>query len=48
MQEQGEGASVGQGDNRLAHTASDYLRLHADNPVDWREWGDAAFAEAGR
>ncbi len=46
MQQQGEGASVGQGDNRLAHAASDYLRLHADNPVDWREWGDAAFAEA--
>ncbi|WP_306231995.1 thioredoxin domain-containing protein [Agrococcus beijingensis] len=33
-------------DNRLAGAASDYLRLHADNPVDWREWGDDAFAEA--
>ncbi|SFR99607.1 hypothetical protein SAMN04487783_0367 [Agrococcus baldri] len=33
-------------DNRLAKASSDYLRLHADNPVDWREWGDAAFAEA--
>ncbi|GAA1420809.1 thioredoxin domain-containing protein [Agrococcus citreus] len=35
-----------QGDNRLAAATSDYLRLHADNPVDWREWGDEAFAEA--
>ncbi|GEK79619.1 thioredoxin domain-containing protein [Agrococcus baldri] len=33
-------------DNRLAAATSDYLRLHADNPVDWREWGEAAFAEA--
>ncbi|MET4098065.1 uncharacterized protein YyaL (SSP411 family) [Agrococcus sp. UYP10] len=33
-------------DNRLAEATSDYLRLHADNPVDWREWGDDAFAEA--
>lgn len=35
-----------QHDNRLGTATSDYLRLHADNPVDWREWGDAAFAEA--
>ncbi|WP_206445939.1 thioredoxin domain-containing protein [Agrococcus sp. KRD186] len=33
-------------DNRLGAATSDYLRLHAANPVDWREWGDAAFAEA--
>ncbi|WP_347754264.1 DUF255 domain-containing protein [Agrococcus sp. ProA11] len=33
-------------DNRLGSTTSDYLRLHADNPLDWREWGDEAFAEA--
>ena len=33
-------------DNRLAGATSDYLRLHAGNPVDWREWGDEAFAEA--
>ncbi|WP_405217039.1 thioredoxin domain-containing protein [Agrococcus sp. Ld7] len=33
-------------DNRLGTATSDYLRLHADNPVDWREWGEAAFAEA--
>lgn len=32
--------------NRLAHALSPYLRQHADNPVDWHEWSDAAFAEA--
>jgi uncharacterized protein len=32
--------------NRLAHATSPYLLQHADNPVDWREWGDDAFAEA--
>ena len=25
-----------------------YLLQHADNPVDWWQWSDAAFAEAGR
>ncbi len=34
--------------NRLAAATSPYLRQHADNPVDWREWGDDAFAEAAR
>lgn len=34
--------------NRLASATSPYLRQHADNPVDWREWGDDAFAEAAR
>ncbi|WP_068265450.1 thioredoxin domain-containing protein [Janibacter limosus] len=34
--------------NRLADSLSPYLRQHADNPVDWWEWGDAAFAEARR
>ncbi|MCS6578805.1 thioredoxin domain-containing protein [Curtobacterium poinsettiae] len=33
-------------DNRLGISVSPYLRLHADNPVDWREWGPEAFAEA--
>jgi hypothetical protein len=33
-------------DNRLATAVSPYLRMHADNPVDWREWGPEAFAEA--
>lgn len=32
--------------NRLASATSPYLQQHADNPVDWVEWGDAAFAEA--
>ncbi len=32
--------------NRLANATSPYLLQHADNPVDWREWGDEAFAEA--
>ncbi|MCU0627344.1 MAG: thioredoxin domain-containing protein, partial [Gemmatimonadaceae bacterium] len=32
--------------NRLAAESSPYLRQHADNPVDWYPWGDAAFARA--
>ncbi len=32
--------------NRLADAASPYLRSHADNPVDWWQWGPDAFAEA--
>ena len=32
--------------NRLSGASSPYLRLHADNPVDWWEWGPEAFAEA--
>ena len=34
--------------NRLATESSPYLRQHADNPVEWWPWGDAAFAEAKR
>src|SRR6478672_3241767 len=34
--------------NRLAAATSPYLLQHADNPVDWWEWGDDAFAEARR
>jgi uncharacterized protein YyaL (SSP411 family) len=34
--------------NRLAESTSPYLQQHADNPVDWWEWGDEAFAEARR
>ncbi|SDS37233.1 thioredoxin domain-containing protein [Agrococcus carbonis] len=41
-----QGEQHQQTDNRLGEAASAYLRLHADNPVDWREWGDEAFAEA--
>lgn len=32
--------------NHLAKATSPYLQQHADNPVDWFEWGEAAFAEA--
>jgi uncharacterized protein len=32
--------------NRLADSTSPYLLQHADNPVDWWEWGDEAFADA--
>ncbi|CAN5646806.1 thioredoxin domain-containing protein [soil metagenome] len=32
--------------NRLAASTSPYLLQHADNPVDWQEWGPEAFAEA--
>jgi uncharacterized protein len=34
--------------NRLAGATSPYLLQHADNPVDWWEWGEEAFAEARR
>jgi len=29
--------------NRLADSTSPYLLQHADNPVDWYPWGEAAF-----
>ncbi len=32
--------------NRLESASSPYLRMHADNPIDWWEWGPDAFAEA--
>jgi uncharacterized protein YyaL (SSP411 family) len=32
--------------NALAQETSPYLRQHADNPVDWLPWGEAAFAKA--
>src|SRR5262245_41519752 len=32
--------------NRLADATSPYLLQHADNPVDWYEWGDEAFDRA--
>jgi uncharacterized protein YyaL (SSP411 family) len=34
--------------NRLGESASPYLQQHADNPVDWWQWGAEAFAEADR
>ncbi len=32
--------------NALARESSPYLLQHAENPVDWRPWGDEAFAAA--
>ena len=32
--------------NRLSLASSPYLRQHADNPVDWYEWGEEALAIA--
>ncbi|MCB1092044.1 MAG: thioredoxin domain-containing protein, partial [Verrucomicrobiae bacterium] len=34
--------------NRLVFEKSPYLLQHAENPVDWWPWGEAAFAEAKR
>jgi uncharacterized protein YyaL (SSP411 family) len=34
--------------NRLASATSPYLLQHAENPVDWQEWGPEAFEEARR
>jgi uncharacterized protein YyaL (SSP411 family) len=33
-------------ENRLKTSASPYLRSAAHQPIDWHEWGDAAFARA--
>ena len=32
--------------NHLAHASSPYLKEHADNPVDWYEWGEEALTKA--
>jgi uncharacterized protein len=32
--------------NRLAQETSPYLLQHADNPVDWRPWGEEALSQA--
>ncbi len=34
--------------NRLIFEKSPYLLQHARNPIDWRPWGEEAFAEAKR
>src|SRR6187549_3529445 len=34
--------------NRLASERSPYLLQHANNPVDWRPWGEEAFEVARR
>ena len=47
--ESGHGVAVGdRSPNRLVDETSPYLLQHAYNPVDWRPWGDEAFAEARR
>ena len=33
-------------ESRLANEASEYLRSATHQPVDWRPWGEEAFAEA--
>ena len=33
--------------NALAHSASPYLRLHANDPVHWQEWSPELVARAG-
>ncbi len=33
-------------ENRLKDSASPYLRSAANQPIDWHEWGDEAFARA--
>ncbi|HTZ72608.1 MAG TPA: thioredoxin domain-containing protein [Candidatus Aquilonibacter sp.] len=33
-------------ENRLKDSASPYLRSAAHQPIDWHEWGEAAFAKA--
>ena len=40
--------SAGRQPNRLIHEKSPYLLQHAHNPVDWRPWGEEAFADAKR
>jgi uncharacterized protein len=47
----GCGAGSGENDeekllNRLKNASSPYLRQHADNPVDWYEWGPEALEKA--
>ena len=34
--------------NRLRYEKSPYLRLHADNPIDWYPWGAEALEKAKR
>ncbi len=39
-------ADGGERYNRLIFADSPYLLQHAENPVDWYQWGEAAFAKA--
>ncbi|MBI2970413.1 MAG: DUF255 domain-containing protein [Gammaproteobacteria bacterium] len=40
------GDTTVEGRNHLAGEMSPYLLMHADNPVHWFAWGEAAFAKA--
>lgn len=42
----GSSPAIARPAQRLLAEASPYLRQHANNPVDWYPWGDAAFARA--
>ena len=42
------GSFQGNARNALGRSQSPYLLQHAANPVDWKEWGEEAFAEARR
>ncbi|KAF5409834.1 MAG: Cellobiose 2-epimerase [Candidatus Methanocomedens sp.] len=42
----GENVEGAVGMNRLSEETSAYLLAHADNPVNWYAWGEAAFAAA--
>ncbi|MEM7378630.1 MAG: DUF255 domain-containing protein, partial [Pseudomonadota bacterium] len=44
----GDGAETEAVTNRLADSASPYLRQHAHNPIDWYPWGEEAFERAQR
>jgi uncharacterized protein YyaL (SSP411 family) len=44
----GQSRTVPKFTNRLILETSPYLLQHAHNPVNWRPWGDEAFAEAKR
>jgi uncharacterized protein YyaL (SSP411 family) len=48
MQSAGRRSGTGQyrHTNRLIHSKSPYLLLHAHNPVDWYPWGNEAFEKA--
>jgi len=35
-----------QAENRLSESSSPYLKEHADNPIDWYEWGTEALEKA--
>jgi uncharacterized protein YyaL (SSP411 family) len=44
----GTDRQTGEHRNRLINESSPYLLQHANNPVDWRPWGEEAFEEARR